>query len=374
LKIAIFADSFLPGTGGTENVVLRLGRELSKEHEVMVFAPNYHRPFDDNQFPFKVVRAKSIGFTDNDFWALPSLTKECKRALEEFKPDVVHSHTQGMMADFANKYAKKHGIPSISTAHTKYKYCFVSAIWVPFIVNIMVKRVVRRAKNSDRVCAVSQSMIDEMRSYGLKKEMTVVRNGHDYLGLKKAVKTFEKPFTLLYVGLIVDFKNIKFSLKVLEEVKKTRSDFLFYVVGDGPHKKSYEKYAKKIGLGDNVIFTGRITDRKKLYEIYSQADSMFFTSIFDTDGLVLLEAAEAGTPSLVIKDTGASERYEDNVTGFFAENDKVKVAQRILELMDKRELVAEVGSRADSVFVGWDEIARQYVDIYKEEIAKKKGE
>ena len=222
--------------------------------------------------------------------------------------------------------------------------------------------------------AVSQSMIDEMKSYGLKKEMTIIRNGHDYLGLQKSVKTFDGPFTLLYVGLIVDFKNIKFSLEVLKEVKKTRSDFIFYVVGDGPHKKRYEKYAKKIGLGENFIFTGRITDRKKLYEIYSKADSMFFTSVFDTDGLVLLEAAEAGTPSLVLEGAGAAERYEDNVTGFFAENDKFKVAERIIELMDKRELVAEVGRRADSVFVGWDEIARQYVEVYREEIEKKKGE
>ena len=117
-----------------------------------------------------------------------------------------------------------------------------------------------------------------------------------------------------------------------------------------------------------------MNDREKLFEIYANADAMLFTSEFDTDGLVLLEAAEAGTPSLVLEGAGAAERYEDNVTGFFAENDKFKVAERIIELMDKRELVAEVGRRADSVFVGWDEIARQYVEVYREEIEKKKGE
>ena len=39
LKIALFTDSFLPGIGGTENVVLKLAHEFSKDNEVIFSHP-----------------------------------------------------------------------------------------------------------------------------------------------------------------------------------------------------------------------------------------------------------------------------------------------------------------------------------------------
>lgn len=372
MKIALFTDSFLPGTGGTENVVLRLGTELAKEHEVVVFAPDYHRPCDESKFPFKVVRAKSIKLTNNEMWAMPAICRKTKKAIKEFKPDIVHSHTQGMLTEFANNYAKKNNIPSLCTSHTKYKYCFDSVVGIPLIVNAVIRRVVRRLKNADKACAVSYSMVEELKSYGLKKPVTVVRNGHNLVGLeRKAYKKNDK-FTMLFVGLIVDYKNIDFSLLALKELKKVRNDFFFNIVGDGLHRKRFEKRVVELGLQDNVKFWGRITDRNKLFEIYANSDAMLFTSIFDTDGLVLLEAAEAGTPSIVLKGTGASERYTDGETAFIAENDIKSLVQKIIYLMDNPEEVERVGKNALNVFVPWGEIAKEYVAIYNEEIEKKK--
>lgn len=373
MKVALFTDNFLPGTGGTENVVARLGTELSKNHQVIVFAPSYHKEFDDGVFPFKVVRAKSIQITDNDFWAMPKISPEVKKAIEEFKPDVVHSHTMGMMADFANTYAKKHGIPSISTAHTKYRYCYNSAIGIPFIVNLIIKRIIKRVNKADRATAVSQSMMQELYSYGCKKQVTIVRNGHDIKGFVPSPKVKDGVFKILYVGLVIDFKNIKFSLDALKELNKKHQNFTFSLIGRGPHIKRFAKYAKKIGLKDKVEFLGVIKDRQVLYNHYSQADLMLFTSIFDTDGLVLLEAAEAGTPSLVLKDTGASERYTDGVTGFIVENDKNKVAQKIASLIEDEALLKKVGEKALNVFLSWSEIVKDYEKIYIEEIEKKKA-
>lgn len=372
MKIALFADNFLPGTGGTENVVYRLGVELAKEHEVAVFAPDYHRDFDDEQFPFKVYRAKSLKITNSDFWAMPSVSKKTKRAIEAFKPDVVHSHTQGMMAEFANNYAKKHNIPSICTSHTNYKYCYKSAIGIPFIVNMVLRRVVRRLKNADKACTVSNFMASELKDYGLKKQVTIIKNGHNLVGIKEKTQNNNQKFELLFVGLIIDYKNIGFSLDVMKQLKKTRNDFVFNIVGDGPHRKRFEKYAKRIGVSENVVFHGRITDKEKLFALYKKADLMLFTSVIDTDGLVLLEAGEAGTPSLVIENTGASERYQNNVNGFIEKYSAESVAQRISALIDDREKVFEVGKRATEVFSPWSQIAKQYIDIYNEEIAKKK--
>ncbi len=372
MKIAIFTDSFVPGIGGTENAVVRYATELEKTNEVLVLAPNYHQKFDDNQFDFKVVRAKSIQVTANDFWAMPGISKKMKCALKEFAPDIVHTQSLGMMAGFGNKYAKKQKIPSVCTVHTKFRYCYKNALKSSFLAEILLKIVIRRAKKADRVCSVSYSMIDELRSYGLKKDVTIVKNGSVKVKqIEHETRDAFQKFNLLYVGLIIEYKNIGFSLKCLAELKKIRSDFVFTIVGRGPHLKKFQKLVAKLNLSDNVVFTGAITDRFKLDSLYASADLFLFTSVFDNDSLVILEAAGANTPSLVIEDTGSAERITNDVNGFVVENNPMSVANKINELMNNRQHLREVGMNAKEIGSTWQETVERYLPIYQEEIVKK---
>jgi len=365
MRIAVFTDSFLPGIGGTENVVLRLSKELNKDHEVIVFAPSYHRG-DDSVFPFKVIRAKSIGVTKNDYWAMPGLTKSVKQTLDAFKPDVIHTHTLGKMASYANKYGKKNGIPVVCTMHTKFRYCYEHAFKLKFIARLLLRFVTKRANAADVVTTVSNSMIPEFKRFGLKKDVLVIRNGNDLSEVASREKADGEKFNLLYVGMIISYKNLGFSFECIKELKKRRSDFVFYVVGKGAHEKRYKKLVKKYGLEDNVVMTGAITDKEALSNRYAQADLLLFTSVFDNDSMVLIEAAEHGTPALVLKDTGSSERITDGETGFISEYDKEKVADRIENLMGDKELLRKVGKNAYGICIPWSEIKTQYERIYNQ--------
>ncbi len=373
MKIALFTDSFLPGIGGTENVVLHLANELSKNHSVIVFAPDYHRPYEENlSLPFKVVRAKSIAFTKNECWAFPSLTAKLKKELKEFKPDVIHTHTIGMMAGFANAYGKKNNVPIVCTVHTKFRYCYKNVLKLDILVKILLAHVIKRANKADRVCSVCNSMAEELKSYGLKnKKVTVIRNGYEKSGDGQIKKQTNEKFTLLFVGLLAEYKNVAFSLNCLKELKKRRSDFVFYVVGRGPQEKKIKILAQKLGLNENVIFTGAITDKEKLQKVYRESDLFLFTSLIDNDALVLMESAQCNTPSLVIENTGSAERFINDQTGFIVKNDEKAVADKIEELMSDREKLVFVGQNAKSVVVAWKQVTEQYLDVYKQEIEKK---
>jgi len=120
MKVAIFTDSFPPSKGGTENAVMRYATALAKNHEVAVFAPKNIKKMDTTNLPFKVYRSLSIKVTTNDYWAMPKISCKMKRQLKEFAPDIIHTQTLGMMADYANAYGRKNGIPVVCTAHTKY--------------------------------------------------------------------------------------------------------------------------------------------------------------------------------------------------------------------------------------------------------------
>jgi len=373
LKIALFTDSFLPGIGGTENVVLKLAKEYSKNHEVVVFAPKYSKPFEEViELPFKVVRANSIATSKNDFWAHPKHTRAVRQALDEFNPDIIHTHTLGMMADYANKYGKKHNIPVVCTVHTKYAYCYKYAAKFDFIVNILLKRVIKRAQDADRVTSVSYSMIPELKSYGLNKDVTVIKNGLEEEHVSGVDIRKRKFFSIIYVGTIIDYKNIGFSLEAIKELKKIRSDFTFRLIGRGPHERYFKHKAKKMGLRRNVFLTGALTDRHILYETIASADLCLFTSIFDNDSLVLLECASVGVPAMVIKDTGSSERFIDGLNGFIVENDPKAIAERIDKLISDRENTSKVGEEAKKISAPWKDALDAYLKIYQEEIDKKK--
>ena len=373
MKIAIFTESFLPGVGGTEKAVLQYATELSKTDEVLVVAPSYHKPCDDKAFPFSVVRERSIPVSPNDMWAMPDLTPKLRKTLDEFAPDVINCQHWGMSSGFANKYAKAHNIPLVYVVHTKFKYCYERYAFPP-IPYLFIKNGVRRLKKADVVCTVSDSMIPELNSYGYNKPIKVIRNGTniDAVTTEKPVKAASEPFTFLYVGLVASYKNIDFSLRALAEVKKTRSDFVFYVVGNGPDKKKLQKLSERLGLKDKVIFTGNITDKKDLAEKYAKADLLLFPSIFDNDSLVIIEAARNGVPSLVIKDSGSAERITDNENGFVSEYSVAAYADKILQIMnDIHRLDNMRKSVCSTVGNGWDKTVREYNKIYSELIAEK---
>ena len=373
MRIAIFTENFLPGVGGTENAVLRYATELSKTDEVLVVAPSYRKPCDDAAFPFKVVRERSLPVTRNDMWAMPALTPDLTEKLEEFNPDVIHCQHWGMSSGFANKFAKSHNTPLVYVIHTKFLYCYKQYA-IPPIPYLFVKNGIRRLKKADVVCTVSKSMVQELNDYGYKNPVTVIRNGVDLNGVKaeKREKPAGAPFTFLFVGLVVSYKNIGFSLRALAEVKKTRGDFVFYVVGDGPHKKQFQKLSRRLNLTENVIFTGRITDKNQLAEKYAEADLVLFPSVFDNDPLVVIEAAMNGVPSLVLKDTGAAERIKNNENGFVSERSVSAYANRISEIMNDRKRLDDMRANGISVAEnGWDKTVRDYKKIYSALIAEK---
>ena len=371
MKIAIFTDSFLPGLGGTEKAVKRLATELAKEHQVMIFAPDYHRPWDEEKdAPFKVVRAKSIGVSNVDFWAMPGITKKLKKALDDFKPDVLHCHTMGMMGGFANGYAKKHNVPVIYTIHTNFEVLYAESLKSKFLAKLLIKHVIKRLKKADEIYAVSDFLGGVFKRYGVKKDIYCIKNGND-----KCETLPEKPKKdgkeLLLVGRIAEYKNIYFAVDAIKELSKLRDDFVLRIAGSGPAEKKFKKYVKNSGVSDKIVMLDQIKSEDELKKIYLNADLMLFCSTIDADGLVVLESANAGTPSLVIEGTATAERMIDGVTGYVCKKDATLYAKRIDKILSDEEGRLAVGLRAREMFNDWGYCANEYLSVYQKNIEKK---
>lgn len=383
MNIAFFTDSFLPGVGGTEKAVLGLANALCESgNNVLVCCPKFGK-FDDSVFKFKVARAKSIKITKNDCLAFPNITSSLKRSLDDFKPDVVHIQTVSPMASFGIKYAKKHSLPILTTVHTKFKTAFQHSIKIKFIVNILIKKLVKKLNNSNKVYTVSKDMVEELHSYGYGGGVTVIRNGAMFKRISNvetlkplAINKFNlenEQNILLYVGHIVKFKNLEFTFNALTKVKQKIPNFKMLLVGSGADDNYFKNLAVKLGLDNNLIFTGVITNQELLSSVYSIADLYVFPSIFDNDPLTVVEASLHKVPAITIVNTGSSERIINEVSGFTTNLNEEEFANKIIELLNNKQKLKEVGINAEKqIPKEWSVTASEYLKEYETLIKQSK--
>lgn len=81
-------------------------------------------------------------------------------------------------------------------------------------------------------------------------------------------------------------------------LKNEGKEFRLIMLGFGADENAIKKKIRKCGLFDYVIWTGKILDRNELLGYYGISDLLLFPSTFDTNGLVVREAAACATPSL----------------------------------------------------------------------------
>ncbi len=385
LRIAIFTDSFLPGTGGTENAVINMCYGLQNNGNIVkVYCPNYHRQYENNKI--EIFRVPSIKLSENDMAGFPSLVKnKLLKDVKNFNPDIIHFCTGSGMAKWATKIGKSLNIPVVGTIHTKFRDAFSDSIKSKLIVNMMLKSIANKLTKCQMVSVVGKCQIPDIKSYGYKKDnFIVIKNGvvlkekdicsQDDVTNIRTEFNIKDEMVFLYVGHVSKFKNIQFTLKSLYILKsKGYKNFKFLIVGDGPYRKKLNKLVKKYDLENNVIFVGLVKDRKRLNAIYQTASLFLFPSIFDNDTLVVCEAGLNNIPSLVLEETGASERIKNNYNGFTSSHDHESFANRIIEIMTNETLYNSVKNNLSTLIPkDWNMVAKDYENFYNDAILKYK--
>jgi 1,2-diacylglycerol 3-alpha-glucosyltransferase len=135
-------------------------------------------------------------------------------------------------------------------------------------------------------------------------------------------------------------------LEMMLALKALGSDSLLLIAGEGPAAQSLRAQSTRMGLDGSVRFLGYFERSGELQDCYSAADIFVFSSLTETQGLVLLEAMAQGVPVVAIPRMGTIDILGPGRGCRQAPNDPRGFAQVVRDLLADRAACHALGEEA----------------------------
>lgn len=375
LNICLLNDSFPPLIDGVATAVINYATIIQRElGNATVVTPAYPGAEDNYEFP--VVRYSSLATEKQlGYRAGYPFSASKLEALKNSMFDVIHSHCPFASTVFARNLKEKNGAPLIMTYHTKFNEDIKRVIDNPLLEKQITKFVVQNISVCDEVWTVSRGAGENLRSIGYEGNYIIMPNGVDFprgranaddAAMLRAEYGIEPDMPLfLFVGRLFWYKGFKVILESLKYLKESGTDFRMLIVGDGGDAADIKAEAEKLGISDKLRFPGAINDRNDLKVYYTAADLFFFPSVYDTNGIVVREAAACGLPSLLIKGSCAAEDFTNYQNAILAENDPFAISKELIHAATHLDELKEMGEHAmNEVYLSWEDAVKNAFNRY----------
>jgi len=340
MKVLIINHFPLDGSGSgtyTRNIAVHLQK---KGHEVCVIMPENTKDFAtvpnvslipvffqhtekiEGMLPFNfpcfTTHPRSVmTFADLDDsqleMYLSAFENAIKKAVEDFKPDIIHGQHIWLLSWLAIKT----GIPYVVTAHGTDLMGFKQ--WERFR-----KYAQETAAGAKRIITISNDnneLVSELFPTCADKAV-FMQNGYDTgrfypepVPREKIEKMFNiklKEKFVLFVGKLANFKGVDILIEALRLYEtEYPGEVTSMIAGDGELATSLKKQAADGNLKD-LHFMGHL-DSTQLRELYSTADVSLVPSRREPFGLVAIEALACGCPVIATNQGGLTDIINDDV-------------------------------------------------------------
>lgn len=242
--------------------------------------------------------------------------------VKQNKIDIIHANT--LSPAFAGAIlGKLYNIPVINTIHhvhslkkneyttrrqRRNKVIFKLSAFPKFLCEKIIVRL-----PTDGIHTVSQSSKDDLIRFGVKNDVkiTIIPNAIQF----PSHDDVEYGNFALFIGRLVDYKNLDVIITAFREVVDTLPDARLVVAGDGPEGKKWKEMVSSTGLASNIDFEGYVSEERK-DELLRNCALLVFPSLIEGFGLVILEAFTRKKPVIVSDVKPFTEIIDDFVDGF----------------------------------------------------------
>ncbi|MFN8041622.1 MAG: glycosyltransferase family 4 protein [Acidimicrobiales bacterium] len=293
-RIALVTSRYWPSFGGIQSHVQALAEHLvGAGHEVTVLTHDLDGDDPEHDVLNGVRVRRFLPLVPSEHLLLaPALGAHLASSRSSY--DLVHAH--GYHDTPAALVMRSWEGPYVFTPHFHGSSAsrLRSALHVPY------RRVGRRIVHHARrvVCVTPSEREAFLRWFPTAVDKTdVISNGVDVDRLRAAAPRDPEPCgrrLLVTAGRLEAYKRVD---RVVDAMAHLGDRFVLEVCGDGPERAALEQRAARAGLGHAVRFRGRVSDAD-LASTISSAAALVSMSEHEAQGIVLLEAAAAGTRSV----------------------------------------------------------------------------
>lgn len=372
-KILIITRNMPPLIGGMERLNWHITDELSSDHEVILIS---HKQAKYN-LPSRVI-FHGIRLNPLPIFLILAFIKTFWVCLIQ-RPDIIFSGsglTAPIVVFWAKIFRKKslvyiHGL-DIGTNNKIY-----NSIWVPFIQ--AASKVITNSSPTYELC---------LKKGIIKEKIYVIHPGVSFPAkpinltlinkIKQEYKLHDKKI-LISVGRLTERKGLNEFIDLsFSQVLKKFPETILIVIGDTPlqslNKKLQSKElilstARKHNIENNIIFTGNISDDEILSSFYYLADlHVFPVKHIPEDpegfGMVAIEAATHGTPTIAFATGGIIDAVEDGQTGYLIEKNNYSYLNKtILQFLRNELSIDEVMCKTHAEKFAWYNLKEKFEKI-----------
>lgn len=287
------------------------------------------------ELPEDHIALRSLPLRNHPGVQLPFPSAAKLKALQAKNLDVLLGQTTTALLELGAWLRRSHGVP----------YVCVNTVHLPSVYNVILpsvlmsseqvrhlfeQRIMPRVEaqtvanynSGDGLVVLSDGMRRYWAERGVTVPITVIPRSVDPSIFGRAPASDPYPSAarrgsrLLCVCRHTREKGLEQLIRLFaERIAPARPDATLTLVGDGPDQAEFVAMAQRLGVGARVFFPGE-EPLLKVPDYYRHADLFLYTSLSDTYGQVVSEAAWCGLPAVALRDgRGVSSQVEHGQTG-----------------------------------------------------------
>lgn len=392
-RVCFVSPEYWPLSGGTGAYVYYLSNELMKNGYKIYVVTGSDQTLDikvNEQlkvFFLKIPKAPVI----KSFMLAASSYRKLNSVRERVNVDITHANLP-LTPNFA--VPPNFGKTLVCTVHSTWKgeaqairgepYSRLNAnekfmVSFNWFLRIFEEKMLERA---NKIIAVSHFTKRELLEYYKipEEKIRVIHNGvdpdkfqpaKDKRKIKEELGFNPNDLAIVSVGRLYARKGLFTLIESMPVVIKRFKNAKFIISGKGQSDEMRKliAHAEKIGVKDNIIFTGYYPD-KKLPKLYQAADVFAFSTFYEHHPFAVLEALSTGLPVVTTNVGGIPETIESGKNGFLVEPFNPKqFADRILYLLEHPTEALEMGSLARKTILerfDWRIVVKDVLKVYEE--------